>query len=284
MSIEQQPSDIPDTTLRWPGDRPVALVLNVMYEQWAADKVPALGPMGNPLAPQFRDYQAASWADYGWRTGIWRMLDFCAEENVRGTYYVSGMLSETAPKTLEAITSGGHEISGHSWSQDILPAMLDIEEERANIARCVQGLTAVGGQRPAGWISPRCTPSASTAHLLAEAGFTWFGDVFDADLPYRIDTPGGAIIGLPFGLDVNDLPMNVRYGQPARELTGTFSDVARGLLEEGRTSYIDVTLHAHVGARPAGMHELRRIFAVAKELDLHVATRFDVATRLAPRD
>jgi peptidoglycan/xylan/chitin deacetylase (PgdA/CDA1 family) len=262
----------------WPTGARLAVTINVMYEQWSPGTAPGIGPVGNPLPAGATDYQALSWSDYGHRTGIWRLLDLLAQFQVRASVYPSGILAETAPDTLKAVVDGGHELCGHSWSQDVIAATLNEDDERALIERTVGALELVTGRRPAGWISPRCTPSASTARLLAEAGFGWFGDVFDTDLPYLIDTAAGPIVGLPFDLDVNDMPLHVRYGQPHRALDAAFRDTLDGMRTENRKAYLDVTVHAHVGARTAGRAALRRILEHLKDSeDCWVATRGELA-------
>lgn len=265
-----------NTPYTWSGGRSAALVINVMFEQWAPGVAPGLGPMGNPLPSGALDYQALSWADYGWKTGVWSALELLEKESVPATFYVSGILAQSAPSALRAISDQGHEIAGHSWSQDRIPALIGPDEERDEIIRCTEAITEVSGQRPRGWISPRCTPSASTGELLAECGYEWWGDVFDSDLPYWLDTPQGRIVGLPFGMEINDLPMTIRYGQPTRELASSFAYQARGLAVSGKLGYIDVTLHAHVSCRPAGLLALKEIIAEARRLDMAITTRGDV--------
>lgn len=254
-------------------DSPASLVINVMYEQWAPGVAPGLGPMGNPLPAGALDYQAVSWADYGWKTGVWSVLDLLERESVPATFYVSGILTESAPDTVVAISEHGHEIAAHSWSQDRIPALLSREDERDEIARCTEALTKVSGQRPRGWISPRCTPSGSTAELLVEAGYEWWGDVFDADLPYWLDTDSGRIVALPFGMEINDLPMTIRYGQPTKQVASSFNYEAEGLVLSGHRGYVDATFHAHVGCRPAGLLALKQIISDARRLDMAVCTR-----------
>jgi peptidoglycan/xylan/chitin deacetylase (PgdA/CDA1 family) len=195
---------------------------------------------------------------------------------VPATFYVSGILTETAPDSLRAIAEGGHEIAGHSWSQDRIPALISVDEERDEIARCTEALTRVSGQRPRGWISPRCTPSGNTGSLLAEQGYEWWGDIFDSDLPYWLNTPEGRIVALPFGMEINDLPMTIRYGQPTREIAASFAYEAGGLAMSGNLGYIDVTLHAHVSCRPAGLLALRQTIAEARKLDMAICTRGDI--------
>lgn len=262
----------------WPNSRPLAVALNVMYEQWAPGTAPGLGPTGNPLPAGVVDHQAMSWSEYGHRTGIWRLLELLARHEVRASIYPSAILSRTAPDSLRAIVDNGHELCGHGWAQNIIPACLTESDERRVIQQTVDALESVTGQRPVGWISPRCTPSAATPQLLAQAGFQWYGDVFDADLPYLLDTGAGPLVALPFDLDLNDLPLHVRYGQPHRELLESFLDTLDGLRAEGGKAYLDVTVHAHVGGRPAGRAVLAKILEhVRQSDDCWFATRAELA-------
>ena len=67
---------------------------------------------------------------------------------------------------------------------DVIPALLSDEDERKNIERCTKLLEKASGKKIVGWLSPRGTSKPSTPKLLAEAGYRWYGDVFDTDLPY----------------------------------------------------------------------------------------------------
>jgi hypothetical protein len=68
----------------WPEARSLAVAVNVMLEGWTDDSAPGIGPMGNPLKPGILDLQARSWAEYGPKTGAWRLLDLLAAAGVRG--------------------------------------------------------------------------------------------------------------------------------------------------------------------------------------------------------
>jgi peptidoglycan/xylan/chitin deacetylase (PgdA/CDA1 family) len=260
----------------WPNGAGQALVVNVMYEHWDADEAPGLGPMGNPLRAGLVDFQARSWADYGWKTGVWRILDALKSAEAPATFYASGLLGHTAPDTIRAIVDAGHEICGHAWTQAVMLPALEEADEAEQLERCIRALADAGAPRLRGWMSPRCTPSGNTAALLAAHGFDWIGDVFDAELPYLLDTSGGPITAFPFRLDINDFPTMIRYGQPPRELVRGFGDLATALDDEPSGSYIDVTIHAHVGARPAGLRTLREIIDMAKHRGMWIATRSQV--------
>ena len=253
----------------WREGRRVAVVVNVAYEAWPEGVAPGISPMGNPLPAGLLDTQAISWAQYGPRTGIVRLLEVLDRTNVRATFMVSGILAESHPVSVRSIVQNGHEICGHSWSQNVLPISLSENEERHEIARCLDALAAVSGQRPRGWISPRGTPSHHTARLLKEAGLDWFGDIFDADLPYVMKTDAGPIVALPLQMEINDLPLMMRFGRSARSLRDEFESLLRYRLRAQELSLIDLTVHAHVGGRPA-------ISGVLEDLLLDLRQRDDV--------
>jgi peptidoglycan/xylan/chitin deacetylase (PgdA/CDA1 family) len=265
----------------WPGGQRIAVMVNVMYEQWSPGVAPGIGPMGDPLSNGV-DHQAMSWGAYGVRQGIWNLLALLEEFQVRANVFASGIIGQSAPDTLRAAADAGHEICAHGWAQNMIPAGLSETQERETVARCVTELTAASGQRPAGWISPRCTPSGATAQLLAEAGFGWFGDVFDADLPYPLDTPGGTLAAVPFGLEINDLPLTIRYGRPIEDLWGAFETSLAARRELRGRALLDVTVHAHVGGRPNGLATFRKILgALTGADDCWIALRHDVAAAAA---
>ena len=66
-----------------------------------------------------------------------------------------------------------------------------------------------------GWLSPRGTSRKETPLLLAQAGYRWYGDVFDSDLPYLKKAGNGTIVAIPLGTDVNDMAF-MKYGNPPK--------------------------------------------------------------------
>ena len=97
-------------------------------------------------------------------------------------------------------------------------------------------LSRTAGRHPLGWLSPRCTPSVHTSRLLAHAGFRWHADMFDADVPYRIDTADGSLVGMPFTMEVNDMPLYVRYGNEPEAFTRTLARIVEGLASPGQSA------------------------------------------------
>ena len=248
--------------------RPLALSVSVMLEGWTDDSAPGIGPMGNPLKAGVLDLQARSWAEYGPKVGAWRLLDILQRLEVRSVFYVSGLLAERYPELMKAIVAGGHAVAAHGWGQNIIPSYQSDEEEARDLERCLKAIGTAAGQRPMGWLSPRCTPSNRTSALLAKSGFDWHADFFDSDLPYRHETANGAIAAVPFTMEVNDMPLYVRYGAEPEAFTRILERIVGSWPRLGRPAgCLDITVHAHVFGRPFGAIEFMNCLEAARRYE-----------------
>src|SRR6202030_2415444 len=167
--MKQQPNWV------WPNGKRIAVVFNVCLEAWSDGKAPGISPMGNPLPAGVLDTMAISWAAYGVKRGIYRVLEGFARQRAKASVLTNAIIAERAPEAVKAVAEAGH---------DVVPALLSLDDEKQNIGRCTSLLEKAAGMPIRGWLSPRGTSRAETPGLLAEAGYTWYGDVFDDDLPY----------------------------------------------------------------------------------------------------
>jgi peptidoglycan/xylan/chitin deacetylase (PgdA/CDA1 family) len=156
------------------------------------------------------------------------------------------------------------------------------EEERRNIRHTAELIEKAIGRRPVGWINPRGTPGPNTARLLAEEGYEWHGDTLNDDLPYVVRFGSRSIVAIPGTMEVNDLPLAMKHGQPP----GVYVDNFREWLDYARkrekgACKIDPTVHAHVFGRPAGMWAFERVMEIAKKSkDVWIGTRAEVAAHV----
>jgi hypothetical protein len=262
---------------KWPGGKPIAVIFNVCLEAWSDGKAPGISPMGNPLPGGALDTMAISWAAYGVKRGIYRILDALAAHYAKASVMTSAILAERAPEAVKAVAKGGHEVLSHSYAMDVIPALLSPDENRRNIARCTRLLQEASGAPVRGWLSPRGTSGPELPQMLCDAGYLWYGDVFDDDLPYVQRFGEHRIVAIPLATDVNDM-MFMKYGAPPRRMLDSFEEnlvIARG---EGGPCIIDATVHAHIFGHPRGAHFFEKIVAqAAGASDVWIATRLEIA-------
>ncbi len=262
----------------WPNGKRIAVVFNVCLEAWSDGKAPGISPMGNPLPAGVLDTMAISWAAYGVEVGIHRLMDGFARHGAKASVMTNAVIAERSPATVKAIADNGHEVLSHSYAMDVVPALLSDEEERKNITRCTELLAQASGKPVRGWLSPRGTSNPSTAKLLADAGYRWYGDVFNVDLPYVINHGNKRIVAIPLSYDVNDMP-SMKYGHPPRMMLESYNEVieiARARSDELRI--IDVTSHAHIFGHHRGAYFYEKIIEQAMASpDVWVGTRAEIA-------
>ena len=268
----------------WPEGRRIAVVFNVCLEAWSDGKAPGISPMGNPLPAGVLDTMAISWAAYGVKSGIYRLLDAFERHGAVASVMVNAVIAERAPEAVKAVADAGHEVLSHSYAMDVIPALLSDADERANIARCTALLEKASGRKVAGWLSPRGTSRAATPGLLAEAGYTWYGDVFDDDLPYVRTFGDNKIVAIPLGTEVNDMPF-MKYGNAPRTMLESFTENLAIARETGEMTIIDVTCHAHIFGHPRGAHYYGKIVeAAAAAADVWIGTRAQIASHVLARE
>jgi peptidoglycan/xylan/chitin deacetylase (PgdA/CDA1 family) len=262
----------------WPNGKRIAVVFNVCLEAWSDGKAPGISPMGNPLPAGVLDTMAISWAAYGIKTGIYRLLDAFERQGAKTSVMVNAVVAERAPDAVKAVADGGHEVLSHSYAMDVIPALLSDEEERKNIERCTRLLEQASGQRIRGWLSPRGTSRKETPKLLADAGYRWYGDVFDTDLPYVQRFGDKRIVAIPLSYDVNDMP-SMKYGNAPKMMLEAFEEVV-GIARErdDELRIIDVTSHAHIFGHHRGAYYYEKIIEKAVSAnDIWIGTRAQIA-------
>lgn len=268
-----------DDDFRWPGGKRVAVIFNIAYEAWSDGQAPGIGPMGNVLKPGFFDTNADSWAKFGLVRGIHRLINIAERHGIKTSVMVNGVICERDPATVRRLADLGHEIVNHSWGMDVIPVYFDEAAERANLQRNHDVLCSTAGVVPTGWISPRGTGSAITSALLAQAGYTHHGDVNDDDRPYVMQFGSQRIVGIPLTMDVNDLPICIRYGQGPRHMLDAFHDTFNAMREREQVPLmLDVTAHTHVMGRPSGAWVYDEIMGIVKATpDVWICTRQEMA-------
>lgn len=230
----------------WPNGARIAVVVTCLLENWSDGKGPPFSVQTTALKPGTPDRAAALWGTYGGRAGVWRLLKILDENRIPSTFVANARSLELNPEAAAQIVKSGHEIAGHSYTQDTILAYLSADEEKAVIDRCIGIIEKTAGGRPKGWLSPVVSPSADTERLLIERGFQWYGDYNNIDLPCRVTTPHGTIVAIPH----TDFADHRVLRQSPRDWLDVYMDTFDYLYQNEPTAYLNVTVHCHFGGRP----------------------------------
>jgi peptidoglycan/xylan/chitin deacetylase (PgdA/CDA1 family) len=240
---------------RWPSDQKITVMVTIMFEVWSEGKAPPYSPMTTALRPGTLDLLGISWSQYGGKTGIWRLMKILAMSGIRGTICLNARAAEDFPEAVLELSRAGHEIAGHSYTQDLILPYLEPKEEQSVIGRCTRIIEEATGTRPVGWFSPVAAASAHTAEFLADLGYLWHGDYNDTDLPYVLETAKGKLVAIAH----SDFTDNRTLRSSPRDFYNVYKDTFDYLYRHESPSLLNITVHTHFGGRPliaAMLHEL----------------------------
>ncbi len=231
---------------QWPGGARMCVVVTCLLETWSEGKWPPFSVQTTALKPGTRDRAAAMWGTYGVQQGSWRLLKILQENKVPATFVANARTLELSPPLAAQIVKSGHEIAAHSYTQDTILAYLSADEEKAVIKKTTDTIETMSGRRPSGWLSPVLAFSERTEQLIAEAGYLWYGDYNNIDLPSCVDVGGRTLVALPHSdfADHRVLRLN------PRDWFEAYKDTFDYLYNNEPVSYLNVTVHCHFGGRP----------------------------------
>lgn len=243
---------------------------------------------GRPMPPGRPNPYSLSFAEYGLRVGVWRLLELAGDFDLKVGCLTNGYAAERYPSTLKAVSDAGHEIVAHGWSNDDGVASDDLGVERAEVRRTLDAIVAAVGDSPVGWLSPGYAGSATRRVALSEAGIFYSCDDAADDLPYVIEVAGKPHVIMPrtsFGS--NDLD---NWFRP-RHASATFLSSCRSQFDaiydeagRGRPGWMELVLHAHMAGRPQLLPEVRTfIDYVLGHEGIWAATRRDLAQWILER-
>ena len=261
----------------WPDGAPLALSIGLAFESFEYKS-----QYSHYSEPGKKDHFSLSYADYGWKAGVWRLLDLLDGYGLKVSMSTNGRAAEDHPNVVQAATAAGHEIVGHGWVNDILMQDDDIETEIAEIRRVTAALTDAGGVRPVGWVSPGSTGSSNTFDILKAEGSLWHGDDASDDLPFLTETEHGPIVSMPrINIPANDLIQWIFPTNPPDIMWNSFKPTFDELYAEGvggRPKWIEMTLHCHMAGRPTLIPAIRQCLDYARGHDgVWFARKCDIA-------
>jgi len=278
-----QDTGAPAKPLTWPGQANIAMSVVEAFEAFhtRSQYNPRPGPAGKP------DQSSLSYAEYGPKTGVWRVLKLLDSEGLKASFHTSGLAAERWPLTLKEIHKRGHEIVGHGWSNDNLGEHATAESEMKDVMDTLGAIEKAVGFRPKGWSSPGSKGSDEKYKALVDdAKVEWIGDDASDDVPFVREMFGRKVVIMPRNnFPANDLTLWLWPANGPSVYIDSFTDAFDELYEEGKAGepkWIEAVIHCHIGARPGLTRSIRKVLQYAKKHDkVWFARRGDIAAHVA---
>jgi peptidoglycan/xylan/chitin deacetylase (PgdA/CDA1 family) len=226
----------------------VHIVVNI--ENWRFDhpmpRKLLTAPHGIETMPDIPNF---SWAEYGMRCGMPRLVRTLGERGLPVTCAFNASVIDNYPSLAEAVSKAGWEFMGHGLHQKALSTESD---EAALIGEAISKIAGFTGKPVAGWLGPGLRQTDQTLDLLAAHGIRYCCDWILDDLPVWMHTATGPMIGLPYSLEINDSVIYAvekhRSSEMHDRLVETLTTYGRELADGPRI--VTIGLHPHLIAVP----------------------------------
>ena len=233
----------------------VHLVVNV--ENWSFDaampRTIITPPHGKETVPDVPNF---SWADYGMRAGLPRMIDAIVRRGLPASTSINASAIAAYPAAAHAMRDANWEFIGHGMHQKSIQQAGSEDQVVVQSMDLLRGFT---GQPVAGWLSPGLRESTRSPEILKQAGIEYVLDWVIDDLPNWMTTEHGDLLAMPYNVELND---SIIYAIE-KHATGQFLDRTQRTLTRferevqatGRPRVLALGLHPHLMGVPHRIDE-----------------------------
>ncbi len=253
----------------WPEGRPLAVWVVLNVEHYEFEPPPEIGRTTwdrVPLAPDVREY---SFRDHGNRVGLWRTLDAMDRSGIRPTLSLNLAVLDLFPRIRQEIVDRDLCAMSHGIFNTRYLFGLSPDEERAFYRENIDALRRHTGRELRGVLTPAVSNTASTPHLMAEAGLRYHADWVHDDQPVPLLVEGWRegrrLISMPYSYDLNDAPLWDGRPYSGDYLVDSVRAQKERLLADaeryGTGFVMCVALHPYQIGQPQHIGRLERILA-----------------------
>jgi len=243
--------------LRLPGGARLVVWVIVIVEEWnpreSLPRTVLSPPAGGSPLPDIPNW---AWHEYGNRVGFWRMLKMFDQLKMPAVLAINGSAIETYEPIARAALERGWEFIGHGFTQK---NMQKVPDERADIRKTTDVISAFTGRVPRGWLGPGLTETWDTPDILAEEGYQYVCDWVLDDQPVMLKTRTGPLVSVPYTQECNDVAMMLIQHHAAAEYRNRAIDQFEQLYSDAEESarVMAIVVHPYIMGAPHRMRYFR---------------------------
>ena len=124
-----------------------------------------------------------------------------------------------------------------------------------------------GLSQPRGWESPGITETYDTIDYLREAGIEYVADWVLDDQPCEIQTAFGAMVSVPYTVEMNDIAMMALQHHPSEEWLRRGIDTFDRLYQEGEQTarVMAISVHPYITGAPHRIGYLEKLYEYIRQ-------------------
>jgi len=233
-----------------PSGKPLIVHMVVNVEHWRFDHAMPrkiiTAPHGAESVPDIPNY---SWAEYGMRSGMPRILDLFRTRGIPASTSINAGVIEAYPSCADAMLEAGWEFVGHGMHQK---SMQSEDDEGALIQSALDVLEKFTGKKTRGWLSPGLKETGDTPDILKDLGLDYVFDWVVDDLPTWMITEHGPLLSMPYNVEVNDSIVYAVEKHATGEMYDRFTNTVAAFEKEfdQNPRVLAIGLHPHLIAVP----------------------------------
>ncbi len=245
--------------LKGPGGKRLLVHLVINVEHWRFDAAMPrkiiTAPHGAENVPDIPNY---SWAEYGMRCGMPRLLKLITERGLAASTSINAGVVDAYPACAEAMREAGWEFIGHGLHQKSMQAEAD---ETALIQSAIDKVESFTGVKMRGWLSPGLKQTPDTPDILKQLGIGYVCDWVVDDLPTWMTTKHGPLMAMPYNLEVNDSIIYAIEKHASPEMYRRMTDTVAAFENEydRGARILPIGLHPHLMGVPHRIGYLERM-------------------------
>jgi peptidoglycan/xylan/chitin deacetylase (PgdA/CDA1 family) len=238
----------------------VHLVVNVEHWQFEAGMPRTIitPPHGKETIPDVPNF---SWADYGMRAGLPRMIEAIASRGLPASTSFNAGVIQAYPRAAQAMHDAGWEFIGHGVHQK---ALNHADGEESLIVTALDMIQSFTGTRPRGWLSPGLRESFDTPEILKRQGVDYVCDWVVDDVPRWMSTREGPLLSVPYNVEINDSIIYAIEKHSSPEMLLRLENTLRLFEREApkHPRVLAIGLHPHLIGVPHRFEYLERMLDV----------------------
>ena len=248
-----------------PHGKPLIVHIVVNIELWRFEKAMPRKILSAPHGlEQIPDVPNYSWAEYGMRCGIPRILDCILKRDLPASVSLNAGVISAYPSLVRKLNEARWEFVGHGVHQQ---SMQGVADEAHLVREAIQKITCFTTKPTRGWLSPGLKETETTPDILKSLGIEYVFDWVLDDLPCWMKTINGPLLSLPYSLELNDSVIFAVEKHSASEFLNRLKDTLAIFDQElpKQPRVLTLGLHPHLIGVPHRFVYLERMLDILIE-------------------